>query len=84
MVEKPQTIKVLALVVLLLFGLFTESAVAVPVTVYGGKVVALDQRQVELLKRQPAVYYLKTAPDKLFEHYILVALPDELGAGSES
>ena len=81
MVEKRQTVKVLALVVLLLLGLFTESAVAVPVTLYGGKVVALDQRQVELLKRQPAVYYLKTAPDKLFEHYILVALPDELGGG---
>jgi opacity protein-like surface antigen len=81
MIEKPQTFKVLALVVLLLLGLLTESAVAVPVTVYGGKVVKLDQRQVELLKRQPAVYYLKTAPDKLFKHYILVDLPDELGGG---
>jgi opacity protein-like surface antigen len=55
--------------------------VAVPVTVYGGKVVQLDQRQVELLKRQPGVYYLKTAPDKLFKHYILVDLPNELGGG---
>jgi opacity protein-like surface antigen len=81
MLEKPQTVKVLALVVLLLLGLLTESAVAVPVTVYGGKVVQLDQRQVELLKRQPGVYYLKTAPDKLFKHYILVDLPNELGGG---
>lgn len=81
MFERPQTVKVLTLAVLLLLGLLTESAIAVPVTVYGGKVIQLDRRQVELLKRQPGVYYLKTAPDKLLKHYMLVDLPDELGGG---
>ena len=81
MLKRPQTVNIVALLVLLLLGLITESASAVPVTVHGSKVVQLDKRQVELLKRQPTVYYLKTAPEKLFKHYVLIELPDELGGG---
>ncbi|MCG6917135.1 MAG: porin family protein [Deltaproteobacteria bacterium] len=81
MFQRPQTIKVVAMAVLLLLSLLAKTALAVPVTVHGGKVVQLNKRQVELLKQQPAVYYLRTAPDKLFKHYILVELPDELGGG---
>ncbi len=81
MFERLQTIKVVAITVFLLLSLLTTPALAVPVTVHGGKVVELDERQVELLKRQPTVYYLKTAPEKLFKHYFLVELPDELGGG---
>jgi opacity protein-like surface antigen len=81
MFERPQTIKVIAMAVLLFLGLLTQPAMAVPVTVHGGKVVQLNKRQVELLKGWPAVYYLKTAPEKLFKHYILVELPDDLGGG---
>jgi len=81
MFERLQTIKVLATTAFLLLGLLTRPALAVPVTVHGGKVVQLNKRQVELLKRQPTLYYLKTAPEKLFKHYFLVKLPDELGGG---
>lgn len=81
MFERPQTIEVVAMAVLLLLSLLAKPALAVPVTVNGGKVVQLNKRQVELLKQQPAVYYLKTAPDKLFKHYILVELPNGLGGG---
>lgn len=81
MFERLQTIKVVAMTVFLLLSLLTRPALAVPVTVHGGKVVQLNKRQVELLKRQPTVYYLKTAPEKLFKHYFLVELPDELGGG---
>jgi len=81
MFERPQTIKAVAMAVLFLLSLLTRPALAEPVTVHGGKVVQLNERQVELLKRHPAVYYLKTAPEKLFKHYFLVELPDELGGG---
>jgi opacity protein-like surface antigen len=81
MFERSQTIKAAAMAVLFLLSLLTRPALAVPVTVHGGKVVQLNKRQVELLKRQPTVYYLKTAPEKLFKDYFLVELPDELGGG---
>ena len=81
MFERAQTIKIVAMAVLLLLSLLTRPVLAVPVTVQGGKVVQLNKRQVELLKQQPRVYYLKTAPDKLFKHHILVELPDGLGGG---
>ena len=81
MFQPPQTTKVVAILVLLLLSLLVKPVLAAPVTVQGGKVVQLNKRQVELLKQQPAVYYLRTAPDKLFKHYILVELPDELGGG---
>jgi opacity protein-like surface antigen len=81
MLKRPQIIIVVAVAVLLLLNLLTTIAMAVPVRVQGGKVVQLNKRQVELLKRQPTVYYLETAPEKLFEHYFLVELPDELGGG---
>jgi opacity protein-like surface antigen len=81
MLGRPQIIKVVALTVLLLLSLITRPALAAPVTVHGGKVVQLNERQVELLKRQSTVYYLKAAPEKLFKHYILLELPDELGGG---
>jgi opacity protein-like surface antigen len=81
MFERSQTIKVVAMAVLLLLSFLSGPALAVPVTVHGGKVVQLNKGQVELLKQQPSVYYLKTTPEKLFKHYILVELPDELGGG---
>ena len=81
MFERLQTIKVAAMTVFLLLNLLNSPAMAVPVTVHGRKVVQLNKRQVELLKHQPTIYYLKTAPEKLFKHYFLVDLPDELGGG---
>ncbi len=81
MLNRPQIIKTVAVAALLFLSLLTTPAMAVPVRVQGGKVVQLDKRQVELLKRQPAVYYLATAPEKLFAQYILVKLPNELGGG---
>jgi len=81
MFERLQAIKIVAMTAFMLLGLLTRPALAVPVTVHGGKVVQLNKRQVELLKRQSTVYYLKNAPEKLFKHYFLVELPDELGGG---
>jgi len=81
MFRRVQAANVAAMAVFLLLSMLTRPALAVPVTVHGGKVVQLNKRQVELLKRQPTVYYLKTAPEKLFKHYFLVELPDELGGG---
>jgi outer membrane protein W len=81
MLERARTIKVVAMAVLLLLSLLSGPALAVPVTLQGGKMVQLNKRQVELLKRQPRIYYLKTPAEKLFKHYILVELPAELGGG---
>jgi opacity protein-like surface antigen len=81
MSKRLQVIIVVIVAVLLLLSLIPTSAMAVPVRVHRGKVVQLNNRQVELLKRQPSVYYLKSAPEKLFEHFILVELPYELGGG---
>ena len=76
-----QGIMVFAMALFLLLTLLATPGMAVKVTVYRNKVVQLDERQVELLKRQPGVYYLKLPPEKLLEHYTLVELPDELGGG---
>ncbi len=76
-----QSTKTLMATMLVLLTVATTSAMAVPVKVYDGQVVQLDEQQVELLKRQPGVYYMKYPPEKLFEHYILFELPDELGGG---
>jgi opacity protein-like surface antigen len=72
---------VLAMAPFLLLTLLATPAMAVRVTVYRGQVVRLDEQQVELLKRQPGVYYLQLPPEQLWEDYTLVELPDELGGG---
>ena len=82
MLNRPRITEVFAAAVLLLvLSLLDTPALAVPVRVDGGKVVQLNMGQVELLKRQPNLYYLKTSPDKSLRRYILVELPDELEGG---
>jgi hypothetical protein len=82
MLKKPRIIRVYEVAVLLLgLGLLTTPALALPVRAYGGKVAQLNKGQVELLKGQPGVYYLKTTPERLFNHYVLIELPNEVGGG---
>ena len=81
MLRRPRVTEIIIVAVLLLLSLLSAPALAVLVRVHGGKVIQLNNQQVELLKRQPGVYYLKTSPEKLFKDYVLLELPDELGGG---
>ncbi|MEJ2430041.1 MAG: outer membrane beta-barrel protein [Deltaproteobacteria bacterium] len=66
---------------ILLLALLATPARAVMVTVSGGQKVNLDKEQLQLLKKQPGIYYLKLPPEKSLANYTLVELPEELGGG---
>lgn len=81
MFKPRQSTIVFSMAGILLLALMATPGMAVKVTVHGGQKIKLDKQQVELLKKQPGIYYLKLPPEKLLEHYTLVELPDELGGG---
>ena len=66
---------------ILILALLATPTMAVTVTVHGGQKVNLDKEQVQLLKQQPGIYYLKLPPEKSLANYTLVELPEELGGG---
>ena len=66
---------------ILLLALLATPAMAVKVTVHGGQQVNLDKEQLQLLKKQPGIYFLKLPPEKSLANYTLVELPEELGGG---
>ena len=72
---------VFCMVGILLLALLATPTMAVTVTVHGGQKVDLDKEQVQLLKKQPGIYYLKLPPEKSLANYTLVELPEELGGG---
>ena len=76
-----QSIIVFIMAAILFLTLLPAPGMAVHVNVPGRQNVNLDRDQLELLKKQPGVYYLKLPPEKLLANYILVELPDELGGG---
>jgi opacity protein-like surface antigen len=73
--------KTLMMLIVVLFVFTATTASAVPVNIYHNRVAQLKEEQVELLKRQPGIYYLKKPPETLYDHYIIVQLPDEFGGG---
>lgn len=81
MFKPRQNIIVYVTAAILLLTFLPTPGMAVYVTVPGRQKVDLDENQVELLKKQPGVYYLKLPPEKLLENYTLIELPDELGGG---
>ena len=81
MFKPRQSIIVFVMAATLLLTLLATPGMAVYVTVPGRQKVNLDKEQVELLKKQPGVYYLKLPPEKLLENYTLIELPSELGGG---
>jgi len=81
MIKVGRSTKAFVLVTFLVFTFFSTSAQAAPVTINDNQVVQLDGEQVELLKRQPGIYYVKYPPEKLLHYYSLVEIPDELGGG---
>ena len=66
---------------ILLLALLATPAMAVTVTVHGDQKVNLDKEQLQLLKKQPGIYFLKLPPEKSLANYTLVELPEELGGG---
>ncbi len=81
MIKAGRSIKAVVLVAFLLLTFLATSAQAAPVTINDNQVVQLDGEQLELLKRQPGIYYVKYPPEKLLNFYSLVKIPDELGGG---
>ena len=81
MYKPRQRATVFRMAVILLLALLASPAMAVTVTVHGGQKVDLDKEQVQLLKKQPGIYYLKLPPEKSLANYTLVELPEELGGG---
>lgn len=81
MIKVSRSTKAFVLIALLLFTFFATSAQAVPVKINDNQVVQLDSEQLELLKREPGIYYVKYPPEKLLSFYSLVEIPDELGGG---
>jgi len=81
MVKKRRSMKTLMMLIVVLSVFAATSASAAPINIYHSLVAQLDERQVELLKRQPGIYYLKKPPETLYDHYIIVQLPAELGGG---
>ena len=81
MIKAGRSIRAFVLVAFLLLTFLATSAQPAPVTINDNQVVQLDDEQVELLKRQPGIYYVKYPPEKLLDYYSLVEIPDELGGG---
>jgi opacity protein-like surface antigen len=81
MIKAGRSIKAFVLVAFLLLTFLATSAQAVPVKINDNQVVQLDAEQLELLKREPGIYYVKYPPEKLLDYYSLVKIPDELGGG---
>ena len=81
MIRVGLSMKGLVVVVFLFLTFLAVPAQAVRVKVNNNQVVQLDSEQLESLKRQPGIYYVKFPPEKLLSHYSLVEIPAELGGG---
>lgn len=81
MIKVGRSIKAFVLVAILLLTFLATSVQAARVTINDKQVVQLDAEQLELLKRQPGIYYLKNPPEKLLDYYSLVKIPEEFGGG---
>ena len=81
MIKVRPSINASVVVGFLLFSFLSTSAQAAPVTINDKQAVQLDDEQLELLKRQPGIYYFKYPPDNISDNYSLVEIPEELGGG---
>ena len=81
MLKVRNSIKAYAMGIFLFLTFLTTSAMAVPVTLQNGQIVQLNASQLQLLKQQPGIYFVKSSPEKLLARYMLIELPDELGGG---